>query len=112
LQSPVVNTIYSFVDRKATLALNEKSTTATELAKLYAHVQALPESAQKKKLVITHNFNINSTGAIFCLKSSPSSQVTTMPGAKHHFQKEVMLVALAPFQIKSVQIFASVVLPG
>lgn len=51
MQSPVVNTIFSFVDRKATLALNEKSTTATELAKLYAHVQSMPESAQKKKLV-------------------------------------------------------------
>ena len=50
-QSPVVNTIFSFVDREATLALNEKSTTATELAKLYAHVQAMPESRQKKKLV-------------------------------------------------------------
>jgi len=34
LQSPVVNTIFSFVDRKKTMALNEKSTTATELAKL------------------------------------------------------------------------------
>ena len=41
----------SVVDRKTTQALNEKSTTATELAKLYAHVQAMPESAQKKKLV-------------------------------------------------------------
>ena len=51
MQSPVVNTIFSFVDRKTTQALNEKSTTATELAKLYAHVQAMPESAQKKKLV-------------------------------------------------------------
>ena len=57
MQSPVVNTIFSFVDRKTTRALNEKSTTATELAKLYAHVQSMPESAQKKKLVIITIFS-------------------------------------------------------
>ncbi len=53
MQSPIVNTIFSFVDRKTTQALNQKSTTSTELAKLYAHVQSMPESAQKKKLVST-----------------------------------------------------------
>ena len=50
-QSPVVNTIYSFVDRKKTNELAAESSTKTALAQLYAHVQTMPESAQKKRMV-------------------------------------------------------------
>lgn len=49
--SPVVNTIYSFVDRQKTKEASLVSTTETALAELYAQVQAMPESAQKKRLI-------------------------------------------------------------
>jgi len=49
--SPVVNTVYSFVDRERTKAAASVSTTETALAELYAQVQAMPESAQKKRLI-------------------------------------------------------------
>jgi hypothetical protein len=49
--SPVVNTIYSFVDRQKTKEASMVSTTETALAELYAQVQAMPESAQKKRLI-------------------------------------------------------------
>jgi hypothetical protein len=49
--SPVVNTVYSFVDREKTKEAALKSTTETALAELYAQVQAMPESAHKKRLI-------------------------------------------------------------
>ena len=49
--SPVVNTIFSFVDRQKTKEASLVSTTETALAELYAQVQAMPESVQKKRLI-------------------------------------------------------------
>ena len=51
VQSPVVNTIFSFVDRQRTKEVTSESTTDTALAELYAQVQAMPESAQKRRLI-------------------------------------------------------------
>jgi len=50
-ESPVVSTIFSFVDREASLAATHGNETDHALAKLYAHVQGMPESAQKRRLV-------------------------------------------------------------
>ena len=55
VQSPVVNTIFSFVDRQRTKEVTCESTTDTALAELYAQVQAMPESAQKKRLIAKLN---------------------------------------------------------
>ena len=55
VQSPVVNTIFSFVDRQRTEEVTSESTTDTALAELYAQVQAMPESAQKKRLIAKLN---------------------------------------------------------
>ena len=55
IQSPVVNTIFSFVDRQRTKEVTSESTTDTALAELYAQVQAMPESAQKKRLITKLN---------------------------------------------------------
>ena len=49
--SPVVNTIFSFVDRKKTKEASTSTNTETALAELYAQVQSMPESAQKKRLI-------------------------------------------------------------
>ncbi len=54
-QSPVVNTIYSFVDKEKTSKASAQTSTEAALAELYAHVQSLPESAHKKKLVAKLN---------------------------------------------------------
>ncbi|XP_037296310.1 rho GTPase-activating protein 19 isoform X2 [Manduca sexta] len=45
------NTVYTFVDRHRTKAENETNPTDTALAQLYAHIQALPDSHQKRRLV-------------------------------------------------------------
>ena len=53
--SPVVNTIYSFVDQQRTKAAASQSTTEVAIAELYAQIQKMPESAQKKKLIRSFN---------------------------------------------------------
>ena len=53
--SPVVNTIYSFVDQRLTKEATSQSTTEVAIAELYAQIQKMPESAQKKKLIRSFN---------------------------------------------------------
>lgn len=50
-QSPVVNTIFTFVDREQTHRLAREFSSESAIAELYAHIQSMPESAQKKRLV-------------------------------------------------------------
>ncbi|KAL4706930.1 hypothetical protein ACJJTC_006974, partial [Scirpophaga incertulas] len=45
------NTVYTFVDRHRTRAENESNPTDTALALLYAHIQALPDSHHKRRLI-------------------------------------------------------------
>ncbi|CAH0719871.1 unnamed protein product, partial [Brenthis ino] len=45
------NTVYTFVDRHRTTEENATNPTDTALAKLYAHIQALPDSQHKRRLV-------------------------------------------------------------
>ncbi|XP_063535063.1 uncharacterized protein LOC134745024 isoform X1 [Cydia strobilella] len=45
------NTVYTFVDRGRTAAENLSNPTDTALAQLYAHIQALPESTHKRRLI-------------------------------------------------------------
>ncbi|CAG5003723.1 unnamed protein product [Parnassius apollo] len=45
------NTVYTFVDRPRTCAENARNPTDTALAQLYAYIQALPDSAHKRRLV-------------------------------------------------------------
>ncbi|EAA00816.5 AGAP001687-PA [Anopheles gambiae str. PEST] len=51
----VANTVYTFVDREKTAEALEMNSTDTALAQLYAHIQSLPESSKKKKLVSKFN---------------------------------------------------------
>jgi len=53
--SPVVSTIYSFVDREASMKATHGNETDHALALLYAHVQGMPESAHKRRLVTKLN---------------------------------------------------------
>ncbi|XP_055643506.1 rho GTPase-activating protein 24 [Toxorhynchites rutilus septentrionalis] len=51
----VVNTVYTFVDRVKTAEAHVMNSTDTALAQLYAHIQSLPESSKKKKLIKQFN---------------------------------------------------------
>lgn len=50
-----VNTVYTFVDRERTAAAHTANNTDTELAQLYAHIQSLPESSKKRRLIKQFN---------------------------------------------------------
>lgn len=49
------NTVFTFVDQERTAKENEANPTETALAQLYAHIQSLPESSKKRKLVKQFN---------------------------------------------------------
>ncbi|XP_024882958.1 uncharacterized protein LOC112461808 isoform X2 [Temnothorax curvispinosus] len=49
------HTVFSFVDRKLTAKANSTQDTQAALAQLYAHIQAMPESAKKRRLVKQFN---------------------------------------------------------
>jgi hypothetical protein len=54
----VANTVFTFCDRQKTAEAHgngQTSTTDTALAQLYAHIQSLPESSKKKKLIKQFN---------------------------------------------------------
>lgn len=53
--SSAVNTVLTFVERKSPEEYSSAQDTQVALAKLYAHVQAMPESAKKKKLLKQFN---------------------------------------------------------
>lgn len=55
ISDSVANTVYTFVDREKTIQANVSNTTDTALAQLYAHIQSLPESSKKKKLIKQFN---------------------------------------------------------
>lgn len=50
-----VNTVYTFVDREKTAEAHNTNPTDTALAQLYAHIQTLPESSKKRKLIKQFN---------------------------------------------------------
>jgi hypothetical protein len=49
------NTIFSFVDRERTALAHVTNPTEAALAQLYAHIQSMPESSKKKKLIKQFN---------------------------------------------------------
>lgn len=55
ISDSVANTVYTFVDREKTAEAHVANTTDTALAQLYAHIQSLPESSKKKKLIKQFN---------------------------------------------------------
>ncbi|CAO1403822.1 unnamed protein product [Diamesa serratosioi] len=55
ISDSVANTVFTFVDRKKTAEALASNTTDTALAQLYAHIQSMPESTKKKKLIKQFN---------------------------------------------------------
>lgn len=58
------HTVFTFVDNKLTAKENEENVTDAALAELYAHIQSLPESSKKRKLV--KQFNKQNGHVILC----------------------------------------------
>uniref|UniRef100_A0A1B6C0X5 Rho-GAP domain-containing protein n=1 Tax=Clastoptera arizonana TaxID=38151 RepID=A0A1B6C0X5_9HEMI len=54
-ESCAATTVFSFVDRERTAQENISNPTAAALAQLYAHIQSLPESSKKRRLVKQFN---------------------------------------------------------
>lgn len=48
-------TVYTFIDREKTAQAHDSNPTDTALAQLYAHIQSLPESSKKRKLIKQFN---------------------------------------------------------
>lgn len=63
----VANTVYTFVDREKTAQAHITNPTDTALAQLYAHIQSLPESSKKRKLIKQFNKE-NGQGNSECLR--------------------------------------------
>lgn len=55
ISDSVANTVFTFVDRQKTAELHASDSTDTALASLYAHIQSMPESGRKKKLIKQFN---------------------------------------------------------
>ncbi|KAJ9581003.1 hypothetical protein L9F63_023814, partial [Diploptera punctata] len=53
--STAANTVFSFVDREQTALAHTTNPTEAALAQLYAHIQSLPESSKKKRLIKQFN---------------------------------------------------------
>ncbi|KAF5273462.1 hypothetical protein FQA39_LY07479 [Lamprigera yunnana] len=83
------NTVYTFVDVERTTKENESNPTETALAQLYAHIQSLPESSKKKKLVKQFNKENGYGTPLQVIRSKVPNKNKTVGSSikKHIFQK-------------------------
>lgn len=81
------NTVYSFVDLERTAKENQANPTETALAQLYAHIQSLPESSKKRKLVKQFNKENGHGTPLQVLRSMPKNKSFGDSIKKHIFQK-------------------------
>ncbi|XP_066245703.1 rho GTPase-activating protein 19 isoform X1 [Euwallacea similis] len=85
------HTVFTFVDNKMTAKENEENVTDSALAELYAHIQSLPESSKKRKLVKLFNKqNGHGTPLQVVRSSAPKSNKGFGNSLKKHmFQKKI-----------------------
>ncbi|XP_034948153.1 uncharacterized protein RhoGAP54D [Chelonus insularis] len=82
------HTVYSFVDHKLTAKANSTEDTQAALAQLYAHIQAMPESAKKRRLVKQFNKE-NGQGTPRHIKQVRTKSLGDSI-KKHIFQKKIL----------------------
>ncbi|CRK97579.1 CLUMA_CG010965, isoform A [Clunio marinus] len=90
ISDSVANTVYTFVDREKTAEAHISNPTDTALAQLYAHIQSLPESSKKKKLIKQFNKqNGQGTPLQFVNRDKSSSACRSIGDSikKHIFHK-------------------------
>lgn len=85
------NTVFTFVDHERTAKENETNTTETALAQLYAHIQSLPESSKKRKLVKQFNKENGHGTPLQVLRSGVQKNKSLGDSIKKHiFHKSVV----------------------
>ncbi|XP_076244973.1 uncharacterized protein LOC143185671 [Calliopsis andreniformis] len=82
------HTVFSFVDHKLTAKANSTQDTQAALAQLYAHIQAMPESAKKRRLVKQFNKE-NGQGTPRQVKHCRTKSLGDSI-KKHIFQKKIL----------------------
>lgn len=82
------HTVFSFVDRKLTAKANSTQDTQAALAQLYAHIQTMPESAKKRRLVKQFNKE-NGQGTPRHVKNCKTKSLGDSI-KKHIFQKKIL----------------------
>ncbi|XP_046431908.1 uncharacterized protein LOC124185314 isoform X1 [Neodiprion fabricii] len=82
------HTVFSFVDHKLTAKANSTQDTQAALAQLYAHIQAMPESAKKRRLVKQFNKE-NGQGTPRQVKNLRTKSLGDSI-KKHIFQKKIL----------------------
>uniref|UniRef100_A0A1I8NT21 Rho-GAP domain-containing protein n=1 Tax=Stomoxys calcitrans TaxID=35570 RepID=A0A1I8NT21_STOCA len=93
-----VNTVYTFVDREKTAAAHNTNTTDTELAQLYAHIQSMPESSKKRRLIKQFNkqngqgtpLQLQAMNRLKTTENARSSKSLSDSIKKHIFHKGIM----------------------
>ncbi|XP_075167053.1 rho GTPase activating protein at 54D [Haematobia irritans] len=93
-----VNTVYTFVDREKTAAAHNTNTTDTELAQLYAHIQSMPESSKKRRLIKQFNkqngqgtpLQLQAMNRLKTTETARSSKSLSDSIKKHIFHKGIM----------------------
>uniref|UniRef100_A0A1B0GH02 Uncharacterized protein n=1 Tax=Lutzomyia longipalpis TaxID=7200 RepID=A0A1B0GH02_LUTLO len=93
-------TVFSFVDREKTAqAHNSNYTTDTALAQLYAHIQSLPESSRKRKLIKQFNKE-NGQGTPLMMNREKSAKLSLGDSIKRHiFQRS--LISRTPKRVRT-----------
>lgn len=85
------HTVFTFVDNKLTAKENEQNVTETALAQLYAHIQSLPESSKKRKLVKQFNKENGQGTPLQVIRSSvPKNKSFGDSIKKHMFHKKLL----------------------
>lgn len=85
--SDAASTVFTFVDHERTTKENESNPTEKALAQLYAHIQTLPDSSKKRKLVKQFNKE-NGQGTPLQLRNGVLKNKTLGDSIKKHlFQK-------------------------
>ncbi|XP_008198135.1 rho GTPase-activating protein 19 isoform X2 [Tribolium castaneum] len=85
------STVFTFVDQERTAKENETNTTETALAQLYAHIQSLPESSKKRKLVKQFNKENGHGTPLQVLRSGVQKNKSLGDSIKKHiFHKSVV----------------------
>ncbi|XP_060525824.1 rho GTPase-activating protein 19 isoform X4 [Cylas formicarius] len=87
------HTVFTFVDNKLTAKENEENPTETALAQLYAHIQSLPESSKKRKLIKQFNKENGQGTPLQVVRSgvgAPKSKSIGDSIKKHMFHRKLM----------------------
>lgn len=93
------NTVFTFVDREKTAQAHISNPTETALAQLYAHIQSLPDSSKKRKLIKQFNKeNGQGTPAQFHHEKQMRGRSLGDSIKRHIFQKGLSTLNRTPFR--------------